>query len=66
MPFIPHNKIKVGSIVIITKPIVTMRGTFTAGTKMIVTGRSVRGWDLKDEDGNLALEVFGDSFTLEQ
>lgn len=51
MPFIP-NKIENGTKVVLTKDVRVLKGTFTAGTEMTITGDGYRGYDLVDEFGN--------------
>ena len=60
MPFIPNTTI--GKRVILANDVRVLKGTFTKGTEMTITGYGPRGTDLVDDYGNKLTEVFSSSY----
>lgn len=52
-----QNGLSIGDIVILTKDMKVLSGTFEKGTRMEVIGHGERGYDFKDEEGNRLLET---------
>ena len=55
--FIPRLKFEIGDKVESLEPLTNSNGTFTTGHQFTITGKSIRGFDLTDEDSNRAIEV---------
>jgi hypothetical protein len=51
------NGLQVGDEVILTQSFSSCAGTFEKGTKVKITGSSVRGFDVVDEYGNTMGEL---------
>jgi hypothetical protein len=50
---IQHDSIKIGSRVALITDVEMFNCTYTKGHEFVVYGESYRGWDLKDDDGNV-------------
>lgn len=55
------NGFEIGDWAITIKKVDSCAGYFEKGTKVKVIGKSCRGYDLEDEDGNRAIETEYDS-----
>ena len=65
MAFVPHQKFKVGDLVVLTRDVTTMQGVFQVGSLVKLTGYdrvSQRGWSFIDNQGNRATEVPSSNF----
>jgi hypothetical protein len=63
MAFIPTNPI-IGAKVKLVHDVRVMKGVFTKGHVMKITGFAERGYDLADVDGNTLLECPRDNFEV--
>lgn len=51
---------QVGDVKILKHDITCMKGTILAGSRVVITGHSYRGWDIKDlESGEEVSETIG-------
>lgn len=48
--FVPSNNLKVGDETILTRNIKCLKGTITAGSKVVITEITDRGYSIKDLD----------------
>lgn len=56
-----ENSFKVGDWAVTARQVDSFKGYFEKGTRVKVIGKSCRGYDLEDEDGNKILETGYDS-----